>query len=254
GDPVDDHNCWAPPEKMKTKRSVKVIDSSTPGSEIAAETAAAMASSSIVFRHVDHKYARSLLNKAKLLFDFAKSHKASYDGECPFYCSYSGYNDELMWAATWLYMATKKSIYLKYIQEEAISATVSEFSWDLKYAGVQVLLTQLHFKGIKGLETFKAHGESYICSVLPDSPYHQINLSPGGFIHMRDGANTQYATSTSFLFTVYSDLLAEYKQKVRCGNKEFDSTHLLDFARKQYDVAAVRTANRSYICDTILHA
>ncbi|CAJ2643841.1 unnamed protein product [Trifolium pratense] len=222
GDPVDDHNCWAPPEKMKTKRSVKVIDSGTPGSEIAAETAAAMASSSIVFRHVDHKYSRNLLNKAKL--------------------------DELMWAATWLYMATKKSIYLKYIQEEAISATVSEFSWDLKYAGVQVLLTQLHFEGIKGLGTFKAHGESYICSVLPDSPYHQINLSPGGFIHMRDGANTQYATSTSFLFTVYSDLLAKYKQKVRCGIKEFDSTHLLDFARKQMDyILGKNPEGRSYM-------
>ncbi|GAU32805.1 hypothetical protein TSUD_152540 [Trifolium subterraneum] len=202
GDPVDDHNCWAPPEKMKTKRSVKSIDINTPGSEIAAETAAAMASSSIVFRHVDRKYARSILNKAKLLFEFAKSHKTTYDGECPFYCSYSGYNDELMWAATWLYIATRKSIYMKYIQEEAISASVAEFSWDLKYAGAQVLLTQLHFEGQKGLETFKAHGENYICSVLPDSPYHQITLSPGGFIHMRDGANTQYATSTSFLFTM----------------------------------------------------
>jgi len=50
---------------------------------------------------------------------------------------------------------------------------------------------------------------------------------------MRDGANTQYATSTSFLFTVYSDLLAKYKQKVKCGNKEFDSSHILDFAKKQ---------------------
>ncbi|KAK2391984.1 endoglucanase [Trifolium repens] len=248
GDPVEDHNCWAPPEKMKTKRSVKVIDLSTPGSEIAAETAAAMASSSIVFRHVDRKYARSLLNKAKLLFDMAKSHKATYDGECPFYCSYSGYNDELMWAATWLYMATKKAIYLKYIQEESISASVAEFSWDLKYAGVQVLLTQLHFEGIKGLEQFKTHGESYICSVLPDSPYTQIHLSPGGFIHMRDGANTQYATSTSFLFTVYSDLLAKYNQKVKCGVKEFDSSHLLDFARKQMDyILGKNPEGRSYM-------
>jgi len=55
----------------------------------------------------------------------------------------------------------------------------------------------------------------------------------GGFIHMRDGANTQYATGTSFLFTVYSDLLAKHKQKIKCGNKEFDSSHILDFAKKQ---------------------
>lgn len=26
------------------------------------------------------------------LFLFAKAHQGSYDGECPFYCSYSGYN------------------------------------------------------------------------------------------------------------------------------------------------------------------
>lgn len=58
----------------------------------------------------------------------------------------------------------------------------------------------------------------------------------GGFIHMRDGANTQYATSTSYLFTVYSDLLAKYKQKVKCGPKEFDSAHLLAFARKQVSI------------------
>jgi endoglucanase len=67
GDPVDDHHCWAPPENMKTKRTVKLIDSNTPGTEIAAETSAAMAASSIVFRHVDPKYARRLLNKAKLV-------------------------------------------------------------------------------------------------------------------------------------------------------------------------------------------
>lgn len=108
---------------MKTKRTVLQIDSETPGTEIAAETSAAMAASSIVFRSVDRIYARRLLNKAKLvpftfikhlvyirswkscdsllnflpfdgmkLFHLAKSHKGTYDGECPFYCSYSGYN------------------------------------------------------------------------------------------------------------------------------------------------------------------
>ncbi|KAG5030865.1 hypothetical protein JHK85_014847 [Glycine max] len=153
GDPEDDHHCWAPPENMKTKRSVKMITSDTPGTEIAAETAAAMAASSIVFRPKDRKYARRLLNRAKL--------------------------DEMMWAATWLYMATRKSVYMKYITEECMSASVAEFSWDLKYAGAQILLSQLHFEGQKNLETFKSHAESFICSVLPDSPYHQIKLSPG---------------------------------------------------------------------------
>lgn len=67
GDPVQDHQCWARPEEMKTPRTVLVIDSKTPGTEIAAETAAAMASASIVFRGVDRPYSRRLLNKAKLV-------------------------------------------------------------------------------------------------------------------------------------------------------------------------------------------
>ena len=53
--------------------------------------------------------------------------------------------DELLWAATWLYIATRKPKYLKYIQEESISASVAEFSWDLKYAGAQILLSKVPY-------------------------------------------------------------------------------------------------------------
>ena len=67
GDPNADHECWVRPENMKTPRTLYKIDENDPGTEIAAETAAAMAASSIVFRGADRKYARSLLNKAKLV-------------------------------------------------------------------------------------------------------------------------------------------------------------------------------------------
>lgn len=65
GDAEEDHKCWIPPEYMKTPRTVKKIGDGTSGSEIAAETAAAMAASSIVFRPKNRKYSRSLLNRAK---------------------------------------------------------------------------------------------------------------------------------------------------------------------------------------------
>ncbi|KAK4274534.1 hypothetical protein QN277_017739 [Acacia crassicarpa] len=235
GDPDEDHHCWVRPEKMKTKRTVLHIGDGTPGTEIAAETAAAFASSSIVFRSVDRAYARRLLNKAKLMFKMAKSQKGTYDGECPFYCSFSGYNDELLWAATWLFIATKKPVYLKYVQEEAISAYVNEFSWDLKYAGAQVLLTRLLYEGVPKLETFKYQADSFICSVHPESPYNQIKLTPGGVIHLRDGANTQYVTGTAMIFIFYGDILEEHKQTVTCGTKKFTSADLFSFAKSQMD-------------------
>ncbi|XP_010503056.1 PREDICTED: endoglucanase 16-like [Camelina sativa] len=235
GDPNADHQCWARPENMQTPRTILEISDKVPGTEIAAETAAAFAASSIVFRHVDHKYARQLLNKAKLLFKLAKSHKGTFDGECPFYCSNSGYNDELIWAATWLYKATRKEVFLSYLKFEAISAYVAEFSWDLKYAGAQILITKLIFEGAKGLDLYKQQADSFVCSNLPESPYHQVFTTPGGMIHLRDGANSQYVTSTAFLFSAYADILQEHNQKISCGNKQFDCSHLRAFAKKQID-------------------
>lgn len=95
---------------------------------------------------------------------------------------------------------------------------------------------QLFFEGEASLANFKTQADSYICSVLPESPYHQVYLTPGGLVHLRDGANTQYVTGTAFLFVTYGDLLARYHQTVNCGGQQFDSTHLIAFAKKQVHI------------------
>ncbi|KAI4376454.1 hypothetical protein MLD38_014215 [Melastoma candidum] len=245
GDPVKDHECWIRPENMQTPRTVLKIDDNLPGTEIAAETAAAMAAASMVFRRQDRAYARRLLNKAKLLFQFANEHKGTFDGECPFYCSVSGYNDELLWAGTWLYMATRRQVYLDFLKYEAVSASVSEFSWDLKFAGAQILLTEACEQSF---EEFKSHADSFICSVLPESPYHQIYISPGGMIHLRDGANTQYVTGTAMLFDVYAGILARNNQKITCADQQFDYSRLFAFAKQQMDyLLGSNPEGRSYM-------
>ena len=50
-----------------------------------------------------------------------------------------------------------------------------------------------------------------ILSLLINNVYVYCT-STGGVLFIRDGANTQYATSTSFLALVYNDLLSRYKQ------------------------------------------
>ncbi|CAN1217150.1 Endoglucanase 16 [Linum perenne] len=195
GDPVKDHECWVRPENMRMARPVLKIHDGQPGTEIAAEVA-----------------------------------------ECPFYCSFSGYNDELMWAATWLYMATKNATYMNFLRDEAISGCVAEFSWDLKYAGSHILLTKVRtITKEKCMEQYKAQADSFICSNLPQSPYHQVFITPGGMVHLRDGANSQYVTGTADLFAIYSDILKEFNQKVCCGPKQFGPADLMDFARQQMD-------------------
>lgn len=64
GDAYSDHNCWERPEDMDTLRTVYKIDGSHPGSDVAGETAAALAAASIVFRSRDPGYSRLLLDRA----------------------------------------------------------------------------------------------------------------------------------------------------------------------------------------------
>jgi endoglucanase len=96
GDPNADHKCWERPEDMDTVRTVYWVSSDKPGSEVAAETAAALAAASMVFRKVDSKYSKLLLKTAKDVMAFAMQYRGSYSDSlgsavCPFYCSYSGY-------------------------------------------------------------------------------------------------------------------------------------------------------------------
>ena len=48
------------------------------GSDLAGETAAALAAASIVFRNVDPSYSDNLLTHAKQLFDFANNYRGRY--------------------------------------------------------------------------------------------------------------------------------------------------------------------------------
>jgi len=48
------------------------------GSDLAGETAAALAAASIVFKNVDSTYSNNLLTHAKQLFDFANNYRGKY--------------------------------------------------------------------------------------------------------------------------------------------------------------------------------
>lgn len=74
GDAYSDHNCWERPEDMDTLRTVYKIDRAHPGSDVAGETAAALAAASIVFRSRDPAYSRLLLNRAVRVRPVALNH------------------------------------------------------------------------------------------------------------------------------------------------------------------------------------
>ncbi|KAF9602473.1 hypothetical protein IFM89_028487 [Coptis chinensis] len=107
-----------------------------PGLDAAAETAAALAAASIVFKDSKPTYSSKLLQTAMKVFDFADRYRGSYSDSlgsvaCPFYCSYSGYHDGLLCGASWLHNASQNSSYLAYIQSNGhtLSADDDDFSF-----------------------------------------------------------------------------------------------------------------------------
>lgn len=87
------------------------------------------------------------------LFEFGDKYRGKYDESIGvakgYYSSVSGYMDELLWAALWLYKATDKEDYLRYMLEKAnlfggITWAMTEFSWDVKYVGVQILASKVN--------------------------------------------------------------------------------------------------------------
>ncbi|KAJ4839152.1 hypothetical protein Tsubulata_008318 [Turnera subulata] len=237
GDGNADHQCWERPEDMDTPRTLYKITSSSPGTEAAAEAAAALSAASIVFKAIDSKYSARLLKQSESLFDFADKYRASYQASCPFYCSFSGYQDELLWAAIWLYKASGDNKYLSYVSSnQGWSQPVSEFSWDNKFAGAQTLLAEEFYGGKKDLSKFKSDAESFVCALMPGSSTLQIRTTPGGLLFVRDASNLQYVTASTMLLFIYAKTLTTtHINGLQCGSTQFSTSQIRNFAKSQVD-------------------
>ncbi|KAL2547627.1 Endoglucanase 6 [Forsythia ovata] len=248
GDGNTDHYCWQRPEDMTTSRAAYKIDPSNPGSDLAGETAAAMAAASIVFHRYNPSYANELLEHAYQLFDFADKYRGKYDGSITvaqkYYRSVSGYADELLWAAAWLYKASNKEYYLNYLGSngDALGGTgwaMTEFGWDVKYAGVQTLVSKFLMQGKGGhytpvFEEYQQKAEFFMCSCLGKGTAN-VQKTPGGLIFRQRWNNMQFVTSASFLLTVYSDYLSSAGKSLKCASGYVPPSELLSFAKSQVD-------------------
>ncbi|CAN1149605.1 Endoglucanase 11 [Linum perenne] len=268
GDGDSDHYCWQRPEDMTTSRLAFKVDENNPGSEVAGETAAAMAASSIVFRKTNPHYSQLLLHHAqqivlnwKQVFEFGDKYRGKYDESVKivkgFYESTSGYKDELLWSAIWLYKATNNQTYLNYALENAFNfggATwaVKEFSWDIKFAGLQLLLSKekRHRNASIILESYRSNAEYFMCACLnKNNPVNDnVHITTGGLIFIRQWNNLQYVSAAVFLLTLYSDHIQSTNQRLKCGGSYVDPPEILRFAKSQVDyMLGDNPMNMSYL-------
>jgi hypothetical protein len=200
------------PQRLSSK-----LDSANPGSDLAGETAAALAAASMVFMPTDSAYADTCLTHAKQIYSFADNYRGIYSNSIPganFYPS-SGYVDELVWGATWLFKACGDSSYLTKAETYYDSAFAGGFDtwtlcWDDKRYGCMVLLSKL--TGSSAIETDCQNWLDYwTVGVNGD----KITYTPGGLAWVTGWGSCRYAAATAFCALVYSDFIADTAVKNR---------------------------------------
>jgi hypothetical protein len=243
-----DHAFWGSAEIMQMARPAYKIDASKPGSELAAETAAAMAAASIIFKTDDPTYSATLLTHAKQLYSFADNYRGVYSESITdaagYYRSYSGYKDELVWAAIWLYRATNDQAYLTkaetYYDNLSTEPQSTEKSykwgiaWDDKSYGCYVLLAKL-----TGKEKYKTDAERHLDYWSDGYNGSRIKYTPGGLAFCDVWGSLRYAINTSFLALYYSDVATTTAK----GTKYYN------FAKSQMAYALGNNPQkRSFVC------
>jgi endoglucanase len=248
GDGSSDHAFWGPAEVMQMARPAYKIDASCPGSDLAGETAAAMAASSIVFQATDATYASTLLTNAEHLYAFADAYRGKYDAciaaASGYYNSYSGYNDELVWGALWLYMATNDATYLtkaenyysnlSYQSQTTIHSYQWTIGWDDVSYGCYVLLAE-----ITGQQQYKDDAQRWLDWWTVGVNGSKVAYSPGGEAFLSSWGSLRYAANTAFVALIYADYLGT-------SNALYSRYH--DFAVQQINyILGTNPRNCSYM-------
>jgi endoglucanase len=229
GNGGQDHAWWGPAEVMQMARPSYRITTSCPGSDLAGETAAAMAAASIAFRPTDPTYANTLLSHARQLYSFADNYRGKYS-DCitdaaGYYQSWSGYHDELVWGAIWLYRATSEQAFLDKAQSYYANLSNQQqttnksykwtIAWDDKSYGCYVLLakltgaTQYHQDTQRWLNWWTVGGTSH------GADGTRVNYSPGGQAVLDQWGSLRYAANTAFAALIYSDAITDTVLKAR---------------------------------------
>ncbi|XP_078336969.1 uncharacterized protein LOC111132482 [Crassostrea virginica] len=200
GNGKEDHRYWSRPEDMSKFRlmwrpAYKCTRNDT-CSDVAGETAAALASGAIVFKDKDPRYSSDLLEAAKSLYDFAKRNQGTYGvtsvQDVNDYYHSNSYKDELCTAAMELYKATNNFTYM----QDAMSffepnSRSWAFSWDDKNVQCALMLYR-----VQGSPHYRVLVESFLRSYMPGGDVAQ---TPCGLAWRTAIGSLRYAANAALV-------------------------------------------------------
>ncbi|XP_038986763.1 endoglucanase 12-like [Phoenix dactylifera] len=246
----DDHYCWMRPEDMDYPRRTQVANSAP---DLGGEIAAALAAASIVFRD-DAAYSKKLIRGAATVYKFARGmgRRTPYSRGNPYiepFYNSTGYWDEYMWSAAWMYYATGNSSYMSFATDPRLPRNAKAFmritdlgvlSWDNKLPAAMLLLTRFRMflnPGYPYEESLRGYHNATglnMCSGFKE--FNVFNWSRGGLVQLNHGRpqSLQYTAAMSFLASLFADYMdAANVPGWYCGPYYFSTTSLRSFAASQ---------------------
>eukprot|EP01135_Chromosphaera_perkinsii_P010393 Nk52_evm65s2118 gene=Nk52_evmTU65s2118 len=243
GDAYYEHSAyWGPPQGYTGERPSWQINATAPGTDLACETAAALAAASIVFEsNGNSSYAETLLSHAKTLYAFGVKYQGKYSDSVinaqGFYPS-SGFQDEMGCAAMWLYRATDDSTFLddfnSFYTTYDLSTGGGLFSWDDKKIGLQVLAA-----GVTGESDYFSTALLNIDNIFQ----YTCSYTSLGLLWCNEWGPNRYAANMAFV----SFALASYMESEQVSQD--DAASLIEFGTSQvnYFLALGDNLSQSFV-------
>ncbi|WP_165910508.1 glycoside hydrolase family 9 protein [Treponema sp. J25] len=196
GDGGADHAYWGPPE----------LQTGTRPSYAGKNISCVLANEAAVFAlsHITG-IGGGDINTAKALYALAENAKsdADYTAANGFYNSWSGFYDELVWAAIWIYLADTNAnkTYLQKAETYFANLNASDYKWtqcwdDKKYGAI------LKLAQITGKKVYVEWVERYLDWWMKGGG---ITYTPGGLPYLDSWGVLRYASATAFLAKIWAD-------------------------------------------------
>jgi len=211
GDPNIDHAYWGRPEEQGGPRPAYIYNRTMGASDLYGGVAGALASANLVFRdNNDYAFAKKLLPVAEELYKWGREKEGKYSDfyttQTSIYKSYD-FEDNMAWAAGWLYRATKNATYLDQALAYFTRGRPDYYpGWDsvwAQHAAHMVSLSEMG-KTIPGIDIYRAYMDNFMRAWLVADGYQDIISTPLGLHYpaWNEWANLAFSSSASAVVAV----------------------------------------------------
>ncbi len=214
-----DHNIWCSAEVYLRKHHLNNDDWERPYDEITdsatlALSAAALAEGYIIFKDDQPDKAAEYLEHAKSLFEYADETRSTKDtGAYGTMYPSSTWEDDCMYAADWLYLATGDQSYLDKIESDYIpvfptesQSTDKKYTWGLCWDDTTQAAALLYAM-ITGEQEWIDHISHHLDYWIDGYGGKQISYTPDGLAYLTNWGCLRHAANTAWLAKLASDTI-----------------------------------------------